>query len=504
MRSNNTFSNNVSSDTPDRPLRAAIYARVSLDLQEGAGVERQVTSCRELAKLKGYEVVDEYVDNDRSAYSGKRRPEYEKLLAGLTAGKYDRVLCFHTDRLARRTVDTLDLLNLLKATEAKVEVVTGNGLDPSSSDGELLGTILAAISQAESRHKGERVRAAQEAAARAGKPRRGGRRTFGYEHGMTELREDEAAWIREAARRVLAGESVRSICQDMDADGVKTTTGGIMRTGVLRATLTNPKIAGYATWNPRRADGRLVKGDRQIVGKGQWTPILDEDTFHAVEAVLRDPARATNHRGNQVRHLLSGIVRCGGCGRVMYVNSRKTRDGTGRRYFYFCKGSAGDGSGTKRGKGHYSRAREPLDAYVTETLLARLERDDVTELLARSTGAVDVVDDLTRRRDELRQRLASLDEQVAAGRLSVDRYATVATKVEQQLDRLDDELASHVVDDDGVLASIAEAPDVRLWWSDAPLDQRRALVDAIMTVTVYAGMTGGRFVPDTVTIEWKV
>ncbi|AEK37662.1 hypothetical protein CVAR_2317 [Corynebacterium variabile DSM 44702] len=497
-------SNTGSSDAPDRPLRACAYARVSLDLKEGAGVDRQLKACRDLARLKGYDLLAEFVDNDRSAYSGKARPEYSRMIAGLKAGKYDRVLCFHTDRLARRTVDTLDLLNLLKSTGAKVEVVTGNGLDPSSSDGELLGTILAAISQAESRHKGERVRAAQEAAARAGKPRRGGNRTFGYEHGMAEFREDEAAWIREAARRVLAGESVRSICQDMDADGVKTTTGGIMRTGVLRATLTNPKIAGYATWNPRRADGRLVKSDRQIVGRGQWEPILDEDTFHAVEAVLRDPARATNHRGNQVRHLLSGIVRCGGCGRVMYINSRKTRDGKGRRYFYFCKGAQGDGSGARRGKGHYSRAREPLDAYVTETLLARLERDDVTELLARSTGAVDAVDDLTRRRDELRQRLASLDEQVAVGRLSVDRYTTVASRVEDQLASLDAELASHVVDTDGVLASLAEAPDVRMWWSDAPLDQRRALVDATMTVTVYAGMTGGRFDPDTVKIEWKV
>ncbi|MGP5081563.1 recombinase family protein [Corynebacterium variabile] len=492
-------------DTPARPLRAALYARISLDLKEGAGVARQLDTCRDLAKLRGYEVVDEFVDNGRSAYTGKERPAYNLLTAGLREGRFDRVLVWHVDRLSRRTVDTLELLNLLKETGAKVEAVSGNGLDPSSSDGELLATILAAISSAESRHKGERVRAAQEAAARAGKPRRGGARTFGYEHGMMTVRENEAKWVREACRRVLAGESVRSICVDMEDAGVKTTRGHVMTTGVLRTLLVNPKIAALATWNPRRADGRLVKADRQIVGKGQWPALVDEDTWRAVEAILTDPSRQNGKRGNHPAHLGSGLYRCQ-CGRPMYVNQRKTRRGD-REKFYVCKGDSTDGTSNRRGTGHTTRKRDPLDAYVTETLLTRLERDDLAELLARSAGAPDKVAELTRRRDELRQRLAALDEQVAAGGLSVDRYAAVAPKVEANIAAVTDDLAHLAHDESGVLSSVRDAGlDVRSWWETAPLDLQRALLDALMTVTLLRPGPGGNqpFNPDFVRIEWKV
>ncbi len=502
MRSNNTGS----SDAPERPLRAALYARISLDLKDGAGVARQLDKCRDLARLKGYEVVDEFVDNGRSAYTGKERPAYNLLCAGIAEGRFDRVLTWHVDRLSRRTVDTLELLTLLKHAGVKVEAVQGNGLDPSSSDGELLATILAAISSAESRHKGERVRAAQEAAARAGKPRRGGARTFGYEHGMMEVREDEAKWVREAARRVLAGESVRSICVDMEAAGVTTTKGHAMTPGVLRTLLVNPKIAALATWNPRRPDGRLVKADRQIVGKGQWPALVDEDTWRAVEAILTDPSRQNGKRGNQPAHLGSGLYRCGGCGRVMYVNSRKTRRGD-RELFYACKGPNADGTSNHRGTGHTTRQLVPLDAYVTETLLSRLERDDLAELLARSAGAADEVAELTRRRDEQRQRLAALDEQVAAGALSVDRFASVAPKIEANIEALTDELAHLAHDESGVLASVRDAGlDVRSWWETAPLDLQRALLDALMTVTLLRPGPGGRggLNPDFVKIEWKV
>lgn len=56
------------------PRAAAIYARISSDVEgTGAGVQRQVEDCQRLATDLGWTVTDgEYVDNDISAYSGKR------------------------------------------------------------------------------------------------------------------------------------------------------------------------------------------------------------------------------------------------------------------------------------------------------------------------------------------------------------------------------------------------------------------------------------------------
>lgn len=53
---------------------AVVYARISSDPSGRAlGVGRQVEDCRRLADALGWPVVEEYVDNDLSAYSGKRR-----------------------------------------------------------------------------------------------------------------------------------------------------------------------------------------------------------------------------------------------------------------------------------------------------------------------------------------------------------------------------------------------------------------------------------------------
>jgi site-specific DNA recombinase len=85
---------------------AAIYARISLD-QDGTalGVARQVQDCRGLAKSLGWVVAEEYVDNDLSAFFGKRRPGYEAMMAGLRDGIRDAVVVYHADRLTRRPIE---------------------------------------------------------------------------------------------------------------------------------------------------------------------------------------------------------------------------------------------------------------------------------------------------------------------------------------------------------------------------------------------------------------
>ncbi|MGN0094472.1 MAG: recombinase family protein [Corynebacterium sp.] len=487
--------------TAPTPLRAAIYARISLDLKEGAGVERQIADCRKLAELHGWDIAREYVDNDTSAWSGVERPAYRDLLADIRAGRVDQVVVWHTDRLARRTRDTLDYLEVCKVAGVQTFAVQGNGIDPTSADGEFLATILAAIAQQESTHKGERVRAAQEAAARAGEPRRGGPRTFGYESDGETIVEREAYWLREAAQRVLAGVTVRKIARDMNDAGITTTRGKPMSTTVLRNTLMTPRIAALATWNPRRPDGTLLKSNREIVGKGQWPAILDEDTFNAVCAVLTDPSRKSNRRGNKPAHLLSGIVRCGGCGLPMYINIRR-RNGKETR-FYYCKGSRGGNTGRRDGTGHTTRTADKLEGYVSELVLQRLEQTDVVEQLALSSGQVDRVAELTGQRDQLRTRLEALDEQVAFGTISVDRFARIAPKVEQQIAEIGDQLAE-LAGHDNALSVLRDVTDVRAWWASAELDLKRTLINTLVNVVVQSPPhSGAKFDPAYVDVSWK-
>ena len=50
------------------------------------GVQRQVADCERLAERKGWQVVERYVDDDVSAWSGRLRPEYARSLDDLRSG----------------------------------------------------------------------------------------------------------------------------------------------------------------------------------------------------------------------------------------------------------------------------------------------------------------------------------------------------------------------------------------------------------------------------------
>lgn len=96
--------------------KAAIYARISQDRAgDLAGVDRQLKDCQALAKRLGWKVAATYVDDDVSAYSGKRRPEYERMVAAISVHAHDAVLVYHADRLHRQPRELEAFLDLCAA-----------------------------------------------------------------------------------------------------------------------------------------------------------------------------------------------------------------------------------------------------------------------------------------------------------------------------------------------------------------------------------------------------
>lgn len=97
-----------------KDLRYVIYARKSRE-----GVEQQVRSvpdqletCRELKRKEGLLVVDEILEAE-SAKTSDSRPQFKEMMAGIKAGKYDAILSWHPDRLARNMKDAGEIIDLL-------------------------------------------------------------------------------------------------------------------------------------------------------------------------------------------------------------------------------------------------------------------------------------------------------------------------------------------------------------------------------------------------------
>lgn len=329
-------------------VKAAIYARISSDDGTALGVARQVEDCERLAVELGWEVAEVYVDNDVSAYSGKKRPAFERMVADLRDGYRDGVLVYHLDRLTRRPIELEQFLEVL--AEAKVtdlRFVASGGLDLGTGDGLLVARMLAAVAASESATKSRRVRRKMDEVAAAGRPH-GGARAFGFEADKITVNPVQAEVIRKMVARYIAGESLRSIAQWLDDEGVRTVLGGQWKTSTLRSLIRSGRIAG-----PREHRG-------EVVGPAVWEPII---TVEQREKVLARMAEAANNpRRTPRRYLLSGMLRCGKCGNPLFSAARRSR----RRYV--CMAGPDHG-----GCGRLTIVAPPVEELVGAAVLYRLD-----------------------------------------------------------------------------------------------------------------------------------
>jgi DNA invertase Pin-like site-specific DNA recombinase len=462
-------------------MRAVIYARISKDREgAGLGVERQRTDCTALAERLGWEIVDVYTDNDISAYSGKHRPGYDAMCAALDAGKAQGLIVWHADRLHRRPIELESFIDLCDRRGIRVQTVQSGTVDLSTASGRMVARMLGAAARHEVDHMIERQKRAKKQAAIDGRYR-GSRRSFGYEPDGKTLRDSEANAIRQAVDKVLFGVSLRQIAREWNQAGLRTShSGREFNSRLVRSVLLRPRNAGFSLHEGARIPG------------AQWEPIIDTETFAAVEAILRDPDRSA-HVSFERKYQGSGVYLCGKCGAKM-VSGVARSNAAGSRPIYVCS--------TAR---HLARDVEHLDTFVDEIVLARLSRPDAAIVLG-GTEAADIAG-LQAKREGLRARLDELSAMFAEGSIDGPQLKRGTAELHRQLDGIDAQLA-HARSASAMANLILAGDDLRATWAASPPGVRGAVIDALMTVTVLptarGRKPGGRyFDPDSVRIDWR-
>ncbi len=151
--------------------RAGIYTRISWDPDgQRAGVERQRVDCEALCADRGWEIAHYFEDNDRSAYSGKRRPAYERLLAAVDERRLDAILAWHNDRLHRSPRELEAFIDLVERSGVRVAVVSGGDYDLTTPEGRFTARIVGAVARKESEDRSRRVRRKHLELAERGRP----------------------------------------------------------------------------------------------------------------------------------------------------------------------------------------------------------------------------------------------------------------------------------------------------------------------------------------------
>jgi DNA invertase Pin-like site-specific DNA recombinase len=277
---------------------AAVYARISSDDGQALGVSRQLEDCRKLAASLGWAVGEEYVDNDISAYSGKPRPEYQRMPTELADGAPDAVIVYHVDRLTRRPVELEQFLDVLTAAKVRhVRFVTGGDLDIGNGDGLMVLRMLLAMAANELATKSRRVKRKMEHNASAGLPHGGFRRPFGYAEDKITIVPAEADVIRTLAERLVAGESLRSLASWLDAQAITTVGDGPhVREGdlVQRAGAPGSDVLVELRADPADlalADPGAAHGDDQVIDPAGAHALDIRLHDHRVQREVDAPAR---------------------------------------------------------------------------------------------------------------------------------------------------------------------------------------------------------------------
>lgn len=450
-------------------MAVSIYTRISRDdLGDGLGVQRQEDDCRSLAGRRGWTVGRLFIDNDVSAYSGRRRPAYEQLIEVIRSGDVQTVLAWAPERLHRSPRELEDFLELIERHNVTVETVKAGAWDVSTSHGRLVARMLGAVSRAESERTGERVSRAHQQAKAQGRWR--GPIPYGMrasdQPGLPEAEEPAADIVRDIYARVLRGDALTRIAADLNRAGSTPRRGKAWtHTGVMRL-ISSPALGG------------LVQVEDEL-RPAAFSGVIDTTTWRSAQTALANRPRGETRRPRETLTLLGGIMTCAEHGHVCFGGS------AAHAPVYVAAGP---------GRCNVSITRAAADELITAVIIARLQRPDARALfLPRASTS-----DGEQERQELRQRRDEIATLLAEGLLSAASARPQLTTIAERLSKLEPTAIEVPVNE----ALLRQPSDT---WQRLSQPQRRQVIRTLFAAIQlrHSGPGGGpRANPRRLTLRW--
>ncbi|WP_411720783.1 recombinase family protein [Mycetocola sp.] len=465
----------------NQPRAVAVYARISSDpTGQALGVARQLEDCQKLAADRGWTVAEEYVDNDVSAYSGKARPAYLRMLRDIRSGIRDAVIVYNLDRLTRRPMELEEFAAECEAAGVRQVATVTADVDLGNDDGLFMARVFAAFAAKESGRKSARLRRKARQNAEAGKPGGGPNRPFGYEADKITVNPVEAELIRQMVRRVLAGETTRSLAACMDAEGIATVGTGEWRSSTIRQILLSPRIAGL----------RAHRGE--IVGPAVWEPIITMEQRQQLLNVFA--AKKASGRRAPRSYLLTGMLRCGKCGSRLYSAARQNE----RRYVCL---SGPD----HRGCGGITVTAPPVEEWITAAVLYRLDTPQMSDTLSgrQATDARHTELLAQLRRDQVK--MDELARMWAEGEISRPEWKAAREPLENRVKTVERQL-SQITGTTALEGIVGHGMELRDRWANMNLERQAAIVSAVLDHATInpATIKGGKFDPNRIEPVWNL
>ena len=415
-----------------RRQRVAAYCRVSTDSEEQltSYTAQKAYYTQKIGENPDWEMAGIFADKGITGTSMKKRTEFKRMIAACKRGRIDLILTKSLSRFARNTVDSLEMVRMLRANGIGV-IFEKENINTLTESSEFLLTLFSGFAQAESESISKNVIWGIQKSREAGNVPFQYQKLLGYRRGpdgQPEIVPEEAEVVKRIYRRYLDGCSLAQIKRELEADGVPTASGIQGWTyQVVRNILTNERYIGDAllqktyttdciskTVKKNQGDRPMVYVERNhpaIVSKAMFYQVREEMARRASKRKVMQKTGKTEQGKYSAKYALSELLVCGECG-TPYKRCTWARNGK-KRIVWRCVSRLE--FGTKYCHDSPSMDEDKLHQAILEGINEFVQAgqglgDELLDLasVVQQGGSADGIDPLT-----LRNRLDALTAQQA-------------------------------------------------------------------------------------------
>ena len=424
-------------------MKSALYVRVSSDRQDvDLSVTAQLKALREYAAKNGHSVVREFVDeveSGRTAY----RPQFRQMIAMAkqTNKPFDLILIYKYSRFARNREDSIVYKAFLRKNGVQLVSITEPVEDTAM--GRFMESIIECLDEFYSENLGEEVtRGMRESASRGfylcSRAPYGYRRIKvndgGKERTKLDIDRSQSQVVAGIFDEVLSGKGLTEIVKELNSKGIAGPKGNAWGKTTVHNILSSETYTGTVIWGQHSK-----RGLPPIRADNACPAIVDRETFRRAQGLLKSRSFARVHPQRiSSRYLLSGIARCGQCGKALIGAEAKS----GKFAYYVC--------GTLIRKGAQSCPSRYLNAKKLEELVVEEIRDHVlppanlirlakmaTEELNRNATVYETeVQTIDSAIADVAARLIRLYDALETGKISIDLLAPRIRDLKERQDKL--------------------------------------------------------------------
>lgn len=345
-------------------IRVAIYLRVSTLKQaesKKVSIPEQRDAILEAVKTHpDWRVVATYNEGGNSATKMETRDEFERMTTDALNGKFDLIVGWSTDRMARNLEEMTAYRKQMRISGVQITTVMEPtaisdprtlSLDFKSKD-KILNLILDWKSEADNETRVARFSLGKKGKAKKGinpcKVPYGYRKMITYENNDPDKKQEVDVVIEKEAVIVRDiynyydqnGWGFRRIAEELNSRNIKPPKGKLWGYSTIKYILQNPTYTGLVRWGWRLSESkesrtRLQQGHVGIIVQGQHVPIIEPELFQRVQEKITVRAKL----GGRAIHspgLLSGLIYCGRCHGHSYLSTGKQSKKSGDWAAYLC------------------------------------------------------------------------------------------------------------------------------------------------------------------------